>query len=193
MSGLSPLKAFRYLPSPHADGRPAGMAVKLLVVHAISLPPGDFDSTRHVDDLFLGRINPQEDPFFQEIAHLKVSAHFLLDRNGGLTQYVPIEKRAWHAGVSSWQNQNRCNDFSVGVELMGDEHTPFEEAQYQGLGALTRSLQKGLPELKEDHITGHQHIAPERKWDPGPGFDWDHFKHIYKTAQPGWEGELVWR
>ncbi|MBF0124711.1 MAG: 1,6-anhydro-N-acetylmuramyl-L-alanine amidase AmpD [Magnetococcales bacterium] len=175
---MSPSKAspdcrvrLRYLPSPHRDARPAGAVVDLVVLHAISLPPGHFGG-RAIDELFLGRLNPREHPYFKGVAKLKVSAHFLIDRQGQVTQYVPVLKRAWHAGVSRWQGRRGCNDFSVGIELEGDEHTPFTKVQYMTLAGLIRTLQTRLSQLRDDRIVGHQHVAPERKWDPGPHFDW---------------------
>ncbi|MBF0159910.1 MAG: 1,6-anhydro-N-acetylmuramyl-L-alanine amidase AmpD [Magnetococcales bacterium] len=161
----------RYLPSPHRDARPASARIDLLVVHAISLPPGQFGG-RAIDDLFLGRLDPSAHPYFKGVAKLKVSAHFLINRQGEVTQYVPVMKRAWHAGISRWQGRRGCNDFSVGVELEGDERTPFTKIQYMMLAGLVRTLQTRLIHLRDEAIVGHQHIAPERKWDPGPLFDW---------------------
>ncbi|MBF0621955.1 MAG: 1,6-anhydro-N-acetylmuramyl-L-alanine amidase AmpD [Magnetococcales bacterium] len=166
---------FRFLASPHFNNRPEDEKITLLVVHAISLPPHRFGGG-YVDDLFLGRLDPTVDPFFKEIEGLRVSAHFLIDREGVVTQYVPVFKRAWHAGVSSWKGRSGCNDFSVGIELEGDEKTPFTDIQYACLTALTRQLQSGLPDLDDEDITGHQDIAPKRKWDPGPCFDWPRFR-----------------
>ncbi|MBF0588524.1 MAG: 1,6-anhydro-N-acetylmuramyl-L-alanine amidase AmpD [Magnetococcales bacterium] len=185
------MSGFRYLPSPHANGRPPHMEVELMVVHAISLPPGRFGGG-YVDDLFLGQLDPDADPFFLEICQLRVSAHFYIDRGGRLTQYVPVRRRAWHAGKSCWRGREACNDFSVGVELEGDEHHPFTPVQYRQLAALFRTLQTQLPALKDEHITGHQHIAPDRKWDPGPGFDWGHFWAQLEKSAPfdGWP--IVW-
>ncbi len=167
------------------------MALELLVVHAITLPPGCFGGS-YVDDFFLGRLDPMADPFFQEIRHLRVSTHFYIQRDGALTQYVPVMGRAWHAGVSRWKGRERCNDFSIGVELEGDEAHPFEPVQYRLLASLFRTLQGRLPALLDENITGHQHIAPGRKWDPGPGFDWDFFDQTLATAKPSQEWPLVW-
>ncbi|MBF0186403.1 MAG: 1,6-anhydro-N-acetylmuramyl-L-alanine amidase AmpD [Magnetococcales bacterium] len=184
---------FRYLPSPHCDARPVGMEISLLVVHAISLPPHRFGGS-YIDDLFLGKLDAAADPFFAEIEGLRVSAHFLIDRHGEITQYVPVMYRAWHAGVSQWQGRERCNDFSVGIELEGDEKTPFEPIQYQRLALLFRQMQQRLPSLRSAaQITGHQHIAPERKWDPGPGFDWDHFHSVLaETVYQEMGPPIVW-
>ncbi|MBF0195987.1 MAG: 1,6-anhydro-N-acetylmuramyl-L-alanine amidase AmpD, partial [Magnetococcales bacterium] len=131
-------------------------------------------------------------PFYREIANLKVSAHFLIKRDGTITQYVPVSKMAWHAGVSKWQGRNRCNDFSVGVELEGDEKRAFEGTQYQQLACLVRTLQCRYPAITDEQIVGHQHIAPKRKWDPGPGFNWQHFKEILNTAKATTIWPIVW-
>lgn len=180
--------SFRFLPSPFFDHRPPGTVIDLLVIHAISLPPGCFGGT-DIDDLFLGQLKPknrgseEEDSFYKEIAALQVSTHFLIDRLGKVTQYVPVLCRAWHAGKSVWQGRQPCNPFSIGVELEGDAQTPFEPIQYQQLVNLVPMLQKGLVQrgqagFTHQNITGHQHIAPGRKWDPGPFFDWQHFQAL---------------
>jgi N-acetyl-anhydromuramoyl-L-alanine amidase len=147
-----------------------------------------------VDDLFLGCLDTDAHPFYQEIAGLKVSAHFLIQRNGLLTQYVPVDKRAWHAGVSQWQNINKCNDFSIGIELEGDEKNPFELVQYRELALLIRTLQARYPAITDQNIVGHQDIAPGRKWDPGPGFDWPKFRNILATtsSSPSTTWSIVW-
>ncbi|MBF0340247.1 MAG: 1,6-anhydro-N-acetylmuramyl-L-alanine amidase AmpD [Magnetococcales bacterium] len=181
----------RYLPSPHADDRPAGVSVDLLVVHAISLPPGAFGGP-FVDDLFLGRLDPEAHPGFRELAGLRVSAHFLIDRTGELTQYVPVSRRAWHAGKSVWLGREQCNDFSVGVELEGMEHGHFTGEQYSRLAVLARTLMARLPALTPDRIVGHRDIAPERKWDPGSGFDWEHFRALLSWTRPDEQSALVW-
>ncbi|ABK43245.1 N-acetylmuramyl-L-alanine amidase, negative regulator of AmpC, AmpD [Magnetococcus marinus MC-1] len=172
---------FRYLPSPHCDERPVGEVVELLVVHAISLPPGQFGGG-WIDDLFMGVLDAQADPYFVGIASLRVAAHFLIGRDGGITQYVPLSKRGWHAGESVWQGRPRCNDFSIGVELEGDEEHPFAAIQYQRLAQLTRTLQQRLPRLVE--VVGHQDIAPGRKWDPGRQFDWPRFRAMLPHVEP---------
>ncbi|MBF0142118.1 MAG: 1,6-anhydro-N-acetylmuramyl-L-alanine amidase AmpD [Magnetococcales bacterium] len=178
----------RFLPSPHCDDRPPGTVIDLLVVHAISLPPGEFGGG-FVDDLFLGRLEAAAHPSFEEICRLRVSAHFLVGRGGGVTQYVPVMKRAWHAGVSSWEGRERCNDFSVGVELEGDAKTPFTGLQYEALTTLVAVLSRRLAGLCPDRIVGHQDVAPGRKWDPGPCFDWSHFRGLLRrgVALPAWE------
>ena len=158
--------------SPHHDERPPGTKISLLVIHNISLPPGEFGGP-WIDDLFMGRLDPGAHPYFEEIAGLKVSAHYLIRRDGSLIQYVPTEMRAWHAGASSWKGQERCNDFSIGVELEGADDVPVAEPQYETLARLTRELfaQYGTLDL-----AGHSDIAPERKTDPGPWFDWERFR-----------------
>lgn len=158
----------RRIESPNQDARAPGTIVDLVVIHAISLPPGDFGGPG-VLQLFTNRLNPDAHPYFAEIAHLKVSAHFFIRRDGSLIQFVPVNARAWHAGVSSWQGRERCNDFSVGIELEGDDATPFEAAQYETLQRLLAAITDALP-IKA--VTAHSHIAPGRKTDPGPCFDW---------------------
>ncbi|MBF0425739.1 MAG: 1,6-anhydro-N-acetylmuramyl-L-alanine amidase AmpD [Magnetococcales bacterium] len=178
----------RYAPSPFADTRPPGTAIDLLVVHAISLPPKEFGGP-YVEDLFLGRLNPAKHPYFRDVAHLRVSTHFFVDRLGVVTQFVPVHKRAWHAGASNWRGRDTCNDFSVGVELEGAQGVPFEPLQYLRLATIMRTLQLKLPYLCDDHIAGHQEIAPGRKWDPGSGFEWDRFGDVlYRTGpHPTWQ------
>lgn len=158
----------RRVASPNFDERPAGSAVSLLVVHAISLPPGVFGGDA-IERLFTNRLDPGAHPAFAPIAQLRVSAHFLLRRDGELIQFVSADKRAWHAGVSSWRGRAACNDFSIGVELEGDERSRFSDAQYEGLIALVTQLRRMYP-LRD--IAGHDDIAPQRKRDPGPHFDW---------------------
>ena len=166
--------------SPHCDQRPAGTEINLLVIHNISLPAGDFvpdnAEQRAVDDLFLGRLDPKAHPSFAGIASLRVSAHCVIWRNGAIWQYVPFAQRAWHAGVSSYAGQERCNDFSIGIELEGTDNLPYTEAQYQRLTELTRWLMQQYPAITPERIVGHQHIAPTRKTDPGPAFDWPRYR-----------------
>lgn len=161
-----------WVASPNCDPRPDGADISLLVIHSISLPPGQFGGS-DVANLFLNRLDPAAHPYFATIASLKVSAHFLIGRNGALTQYVPCELRAWHAGVSSWQGRERCNDFSIGIELEGTDDTPFEAAQYDTLAHLTRALFARYGSLD---LAGHSDIAPGRKTDPGPHFDWARYR-----------------
>ncbi|RUO34076.1 1,6-anhydro-N-acetylmuramyl-L-alanine amidase AmpD [Aliidiomarina soli] len=157
--------------SPHCDERPPGSDIELVVVHGISLPAGQF-GLPYIDQLFLGTLDCTEKPDFAILDGLKVSAHCLIRRDGELIQYVPFDKRAWHAGVSSWHGRERCNDFSIGVELEGTDDIPYTEAQYQVLGQLIDALRAAYPQIAGDAVTGHEHIAPGRKTDPGPGFDW---------------------
>jgi AmpD protein len=162
------LAGARRVESPNFDARPAGSAVTLLVVHAISLPPGTFGGDA-IERLFTNRLDPGAHPAFAALAGLRVSAHFLLRRDGELVQFVPADKRAWHAGLSCWRGRERCNDFSIGVELEGDARSAFGEAQYDALAALIGRLRRDVP-LRD--IAGHDDVAPQRKRDPGPRFDW---------------------
>lgn len=161
----------RYVPSPNCDERPPGTAVELIVVHSISLPPGEFGGPG-VLELFTNCLDPRRHSYYATVAALRVSAHFLIRRDGELIQFVPCRKRAWHAGASSWHGRERCNDFSVGVELEGCDDVSFEDAQYRALAALTRALKVRYPIAG---IVGHCDIAPGRKSDPGPRFDWDRY------------------
>lgn len=168
--------------SPNCDARPTN-EVSLLVVHAISLPPGQF-SGNAIEALFTNQLNPRDHPFFAEIAHLRVSAHFLIRRDGQCTQFVDIDQRAWHAGRSCWWDPQKTawraalNDFSVGVELEGDDETPFTKAQYETLANATQWLIQRYPQLSTSRMTSHAKIAPLRKTDPGPAFDWAYFHQL---------------
>jgi AmpD protein len=162
------LAGARYVASPNCDERPAGAAVSLLVVHAISLPPGEYGGDA-IERLFTNRLDFDAHPYFREIRGLKVSSHFLVRRDGELAQFVPLGRRAWHAGASSWRGRGRCNDFSVGVELEGTEGAAFAPAQYARLRELVHALRARLP-LR--HVAAHSDVAPGRKTDPGAGFDW---------------------
>lgn len=157
-----------HVPSPNCDERPPQMPVELLVVHAISLPPGEFGGP-HIADLFQNRLQAELHPYFQAICDLRVSAHFLIDRQGTLFQFVSCYQRAWHAGVSTWRGRERCNDFSIGVELEGSDHEAFADVQYLRLSPLIELLGVAFP-MRD--IRGHSDIAPGRKTDPGPFFDW---------------------
>jgi AmpD protein len=162
----------RFVASPNCDGRPAGCAVELVVIHSISLPPGEFGGPGIVE-LFTHRLDAGAHPFYATIAGAKVSAHFLIRRDGELIQFVPCDWRAWHAGESSWKDRTRCNDFSIGVELEGTADVPFTDAQYDRLAELTRALKARYPIAG---IVGHSDIAPGRKTDPGPHFDWARYR-----------------
>ncbi|HEX7031053.1 MAG TPA: 1,6-anhydro-N-acetylmuramyl-L-alanine amidase AmpD [Gammaproteobacteria bacterium] len=165
------LKGVAYLASPFADARPAGASPELVVVHGISLPPGEYGGP-HVEDLFLGRLDPSAHPYFAEIHGMEVSAHLFIRRDGGMTQFVPFDRRAWHAGKSLWCGRDRCNDFSIGIELEGVDDAPYADAQYDVLAAVLEALQATYPGLDPSAVTGHCDIAPGRKTDPGPAFDW---------------------
>jgi AmpD protein len=155
-------------PSPHRDLRPTDGDIDLLVIHSISLPPGEFGGP-WIDDLFLGRLDPNAHPYFSGIAHVRVSTHLLIRRDGDRIQYIPFCERAWHAGVSCFEGRERCNDFSIGIELEGTDELPFTDAQYASLAELTRALFERYGRLE---LAGHADIAPGRKTDPGPHFDW---------------------
>lgn len=157
-----------YVPSPNCDERPDEAVISLLVVHNISLPPGEFGGSGVVE-LFTNRLDPEAHPYYQSIAGLRVSSHFFVRRTGELFQFVPCELRAWHAGVSVWNGHERCNDFSIGVELEGTDDLPYADEQYATLADLTRALFQRYGSLD---FAGHSDIAPGRKTDPGPAFDW---------------------
>ncbi len=164
----------RRCPSPNCDERPENTVVDLLVIHNISLPPEQFGGC-WIEDFFLNQLDPSQHPYFQEIHHLRVSSHFLIRRDGEVLQFVPMHKRAWHAGQSSFLGRDRCNDFSIGIELEGTDALAYTDAQYQRLAELSRQLMKAFPAIHKDRITGHEHIAPGRKTDPGPAFDWSRY------------------
>ena len=158
----------RELWSPNQDERPPGVEISLVVIHSISLPPGCFGGDA-IECLFTNRLDPAAHPYFREVHALKVSSHFLIRRDGDVVQFVPVERRAWHAGASSWRGRSACNDFSVGIELEGSDDSPFADVQYRELAALIARLAARLP-LKA--IAAHSEIAPGRKTDPGARFDW---------------------
>jgi len=161
--------AIAHIPSPNQDDRPAGTGIALIVIHAISLPPSQFGGDDIVR-LFTNTLDPDAHPYFAGISALRVSAHFLIRRDGTLLQFVSCNQRAWHAGVSRWRGRERCNDFSIGIELEGCDEQPFEDVQYDRLIALVRLLREHYP---IEALAGHQDIAPGRKTDPGPFFLWD--------------------
>lgn len=166
------LDGARFIPSPNCDERPAGCTIDLLVIHNISLPPDEFGGDS-VTELFINRLDPEAHPYYQTLRGLKVSTHFFIRRDGEIIQFVPCEKRAWHAGASCWQGRACCNDFSIGIELEGGDATPFTGGQYAVLVALTLALQKAYPITG---IAGHSDISPGRKTDPGPCFDWERYR-----------------
>ncbi len=161
-------------PSPNFNERPQDTAVSLLVIHNITLPPGQF-GTPYIADLFLNQLDLTADPWFSNVEGLKVSAHFVIDRLGQITQFVSCDERAWHAGISSFDGREQCNDFSIGIELEGTDDVPFEDAQYERLATLTQCLRDRYPLTA---ATGHSDIAPGRKTDPGPHFDWLRFRTL---------------
>ena len=160
--------------SPNCDDRPNADDISLLVIHCISLPPERFDGA-YIDQLFCNRLDPTDHPYFQEIYQLKVSAHLLIRRDGSIRQYVPFNRRAWHAGVSRYQGRERCNDFSIGIELEGAVALAYTETQYRQLANVVKILLATYPMLSSQRIVGHSDVAPGRKTDPGPLFDWQHF------------------
>jgi N-acetyl-anhydromuramoyl-L-alanine amidase len=163
-----------FVSSPNCDERPAGLPIELIVIHSISLPPGEFGGSG-IMELFLNRLDPAAHPSYQAIARLHVSAHFLVRRDGRLIQFVACGRRAWHAGPSAWRGRSRCNDFSIGIELEGTDLTAFEPAQYAALEGLTRALCRAYPIAE---AVGHSDIAPGRKTDPGPHFDWAGYRAL---------------
>lgn len=182
----SPMKIDRHrltditqTPSPNFDERPDPADISLLVIHCISLPPGKFGNC-YIDQLFCNRLDPDEHPYFKDVHQLTVSAHLLIKRDGSCVQYVPFDKRAWHAGKSTYEGRERCNDFSIGIELEGTECVDYTDRQYAQLAAVTRALLKAYPKLSTQRITGHSDIAPGRKTDPGASFDWQRLLRLLK-------------
>lgn len=161
------------IPSPNYDDRPEKENINLVVIHNISLPPGDFGGD-WINALFTNTLDPDAHPYFKEIADTKVSAHLLVRRDGEVIQYVPFEKRAWHAGESSYKGRHACNDFSIGIELEGTDNIAYEDIQYEKLIEIFKALKKTFPALTQENIVGHCNIAPDRKTDPGQSFDWDY-------------------
>lgn len=169
--GWIQLPNIRRRPSPNFDARPQDTDINLLVIHNISLPPGQF-GTDYPAKLFLNELDFDAHPWFDQIRGLRVSSHFLIERNGAVTQFVSCKDRAWHAGVSSFNQRSACNDFSIGIELEGTDDVPYTSEQYRALADLTRALKAHYP---LQHVRGHCHIAPGRKTDPGPSFDWERY------------------
>ncbi|MCB1776692.1 MAG: 1,6-anhydro-N-acetylmuramyl-L-alanine amidase AmpD [Candidatus Competibacteraceae bacterium] len=167
--------------SPNSDERPAHCAIDLIVVHGISLPPGEFGGP-WIDALFTNTLDPTLHPYFASIAGLRVSAHLLIRRDGGVTQYVSFNRRAWHAGESRYAGRRQCNDFSIGIELEGVDDHPYDDRQYPMLTAVIRALWKAYPTLLPDRLAGHADIAPSRKTDPGPAFDWQRLRRLLKKS-----------
>jgi len=176
------LGGVRWVSSPNQDERPAGVELDLVVVHGISLPPGEFGGA-WIDALFTNVLDPGAHPYFAEVAHLRVSAHVLVRRRGEVTQYVPFHRRAWHAGRSSYQGRPDVNDFSVGIELEGADEVPYTAAQYRALARLLRALFAAYPALAPNRVVGHSAVAPGRKTDPGPAFDWGRLRKLLDRAK----------
>jgi N-acetyl-anhydromuramoyl-L-alanine amidase len=168
-TGLLP--GVRQVLSPHCDARPSGSAPELIVVHGISLPPGEFGGP-WIEQLFAGNLDPAAHPYFVAIGPARVSAHLLVRRDGRAIQFVPFGQRAWHAGASNWCGREACNDFSIGIELEGTDDLPYTPAQYRQLAALIRALCNAYPGLNRERVVSHSDIAPGRKTDPGASFDW---------------------
>ncbi len=179
---LAPAAGVLRRPSPNHDERPGGEDPCLLVIHNISLPPGVFQGEAIID-FFQNRLDVSAHPWFENIRDLRVSAHFLIRRDGTIVQFVPTTLRAWHAGVSRFQDRERCNDFSIGIELEGTDALPYTHAQYGRLRALAAAIRARHPIR---HVRGHEHIAPGRKTDPGPAFDWARF-----AREGGWEARQL--
>lgn len=169
--GAGVIRPGRQCPSPNQDDRPAGAEPELVIIHGISLPPGEFGGPQ-IRDLFTNCLDWDAHPYFREIRGLTVSAHVLISRDGELTQFVPFGRRAWHAGDSRFRGRGCCNDFSIGVELEGEDETPYTDAQYSHLIAVLRAIFECYPRITARHIAGHCDVSPGRKSDPGPAFDW---------------------
>ena len=165
-----------FTPSPNCDERPEDCSPTLIVVHNISLPPNEFGGP-YIEQLFTNQLNPDEHPYFKEIEGQKVSAHVLIRRDGSVIQFVPFNRRAWHAGESNYNGQECCNDFSIGIELEGGDDIPYKDAQYLVLATLIDTLRIAYPTLSKQKIVGHSDIAPQRKSDPGPAFEWGRLKN----------------
>ena len=165
------LTGVRRVLSPNCDERPASGTISLVVVHGISLPPGEYGGP-WIDAFFTNQLDVSAHPYFKEIGDLRVSSHLLIRRDGELVQYVPFSRRAWHAGKSCYRDREACNDFSIGIELEGQDDTPYEPVQYRQLAEVIRTLRAFYPDIGARDIVGHADIAPGRKTDPGPAFDW---------------------
>jgi AmpD protein len=175
------LPGARRAPSPNCDLRPPNTSVDLLVIHGISLPPGEFGGP-WIDDLFQNRLDSDANPYFRGIARLRVSAHLLIRRDGELIQYVPLARRAWHAGRSCFRGRGQCNDFSIGIELEGADDVPYADRQYQVLRETIKAVIRRCPSITPDRIAGHSDIAPGRKTDPGPAFEWGRLSGLVTRA-----------
>ena len=176
------LHGARQVDSPNRDARPEGCGLDLVVVHGISLPPGEFGGDG-IERLFTNTLDPDAHPYFQQIKDLRVSAHLLIRRDGELVQFVPFQERAWHAGESCFEGREQCNDFSIGVELEGTDEQPYETVQVERLAEVVRTLCAAYPGLSPQRVVGHSDIAPGRKTDPGPHFDWEGFRELLAGSQ----------
>ena len=178
-SGL--MRGARHVASPNYDARPPGIEADLIVVHGISMPPGEFGGP-WIERLFTNTLPPDLHPYFAEVGELRVSSHLLVARDGGLTQFVKFTDRAWHAGQSSYNGRSACNDFSIGVELEGVDTLDYEAAQYGALADIVAALCEAYPRLSKERVVGHSDISPGRKTDPGPAFDWQRARRCIGTA-----------
>jgi N-acetyl-anhydromuramoyl-L-alanine amidase len=184
------LAGTRAVESPNCDARPARGEPELVVVHGISLPPGEFGGP-WIERLFTNALPAAQHPYFETIQHLRVSSHVLIARDGTLTQYVPFGRRAWHAGPSHWRGRSACNDFSIGIELEGADDVPYDDRQYEALADLVAALQRAYPSLAEGWIAGHSDIAPGRKTDPGPAFDWGRLERAIRARGAAFRREVL--
>ncbi len=184
------LSGVRAALSPNCDSRPANLVPELVVVHGISLPPGSYGGP-WIERLFMNTLPADEHPYFETIQHLRVSSHVLIARDGSLTQYVPFGMRAWHAGTSYWRGRGGCNDFSIGVELEGSDDEPYDDRQYETLASIVAALQRTYPSLAEGWIAGHSDIAPGRKTDPGPHFDWSRLEREIRARGAAFRREVL--
>ncbi len=175
------LDVARQCPSPNRDARPRDADIELVVIHGISLPPGEFGGPE-IDRLFTNTLDPSAHPYFAEIAELRVSAHLLIRRDGEVVQYVPFHERAWHAGRSRWRGRDECNDFAVGIELEGADEIPYTENQYRRLAQVVGALATAYPGITTTGLAGHCDVAPGRKTDPGPAFEWDRLTALLPAA-----------
>ncbi len=169
--GAGILRPAAQCPSPNQDDRPDDMQPRLVIIHSISLPPGEFGGP-HIESLFTNNLDWSAHPYFREIEGMKVSAHVLIRRDGDVIQFVPLQRRAWHAGLSSFRGESCCNDYSIGIELEGTDESPYEDAQYECLVAVLTAIMESYPAIDIRQIAGHCDVAPGRKTDPGPAFDW---------------------
>lgn len=185
-SGL--LNHCKHCPSPNKDTRPNNTTIDLIVIHSISLPPGKYGGDA-IEHFFQNKLDINEHPYFEEIQQMKVSSHVLIKRTGEVIQFVAFNERAWHAGQSTYEGRECCNDFSIGIEMEGTDSEAFEESQYSQLGKLINALQIAYPAIA-DHITGHSDIAPGRKTDPGTGFDWGKLNDYISTIKTS-DGQLI--